>query len=129
MAEFTSALSSYVSQISKLTAMTTKWTVPKEEGTNKDDSKADEDCGNPMLACQECVPKKAKNWPNARSTLSAFHMTRLANDTWCYITDLSSKINSTGETTLELDSLTNTCVLGVDAWIFLDYEWLVIVEG
>ena len=35
----------------------------------------------------------------------------------------------TGETTLELDSHADTCVLGRDALIFLDYDRPVIVEG
>jgi hypothetical protein len=48
----------------------------------------------------------------------------LAIDPRCYITDHSSKINSTGETTLELDSHADTCVLGSDAFILLDYDRL-----
>jgi hypothetical protein len=44
-------------------------------------------------------------------------------------TDLSTKINSIGETTLELDSHADTCVLGHDALILLDYDRPVIVEG
>jgi hypothetical protein len=46
-----------------------------------------------------------------------------------YIIDLSTKINSIGETTLELDSHTDTCVLGSDAFILLDYDRPVIVKG
>jgi hypothetical protein len=42
-------------------------------------------------------------------------MTRLSIDPKWYITDLSTKINSTGETALELDSHAETCVLGRDA--------------
>ncbi len=61
--------------------------------------------------------------------MSAFHTTQLAIDPRGYITDLSTKINSIGETTLELDSHNDTCVLGRDALIFLDYDRPVIVEG
>jgi hypothetical protein len=38
-------------------------------------------------------------------------------------------MNSTGETTLELDSHADTCVLGRDALILLDYDRPVVVEG
>jgi hypothetical protein len=54
-------------------------------------------------------------------------MTRL--DPRQYITDLSTKINSISETTLELDSHADMCVLGHDALILLDYDRPVIVEG
>jgi hypothetical protein len=58
-----------------------------------------------------------------------FHMTQLAIDPRRYTTDLSTKINSTGETTLELDSHADTCVLGRDALIFLGYDRPIVVEG
>jgi hypothetical protein len=58
-----------------------------------------------------------------------FHTTRLAIDPRWYITDLSTKINSIGETTLELDLHADTCVLGRDALIFLDYDRPIIVKG
>ncbi len=61
--------------------------------------------------------------------MSAFCTTRLAIDPKWHITDLSTKIDSIGETTLELDSHTDTCVLGHDALILLDYDRPVIVEG
>ncbi len=61
--------------------------------------------------------------------MSAFRTTRFSIDPKWYITDLSTKINSIGETTLELDSHADTCVLGHDALIFLDYDRPVIVEG
>jgi hypothetical protein len=51
--------------------------------------------------------------------LSAFRTTQLSIDPKRYIIDLSTKINSIGETTLELDSHADTCVLGCDALIFL----------
>jgi hypothetical protein len=61
--------------------------------------------------------------------LSAFRTTRLSIDPNQYIIDLSTKINSIGETTLELDSHADMCVLGRDALILLDYDRPVIVEG
>ncbi len=61
--------------------------------------------------------------------MSAFRTTRLAIDSRRYITDLSTKIDSIGETTLELDSHADTCVLGRDTLILLDYDRPVIVEG
>jgi hypothetical protein len=56
-------------------------------------------------------------------------MTRLAIDPRWYITDLSTKIDSIGETTLELDLHADTCVLGLDALVLLDYDRPVIVKG
>jgi hypothetical protein len=56
-------------------------------------------------------------------------MTQLSIDPKQYITDLSTKINSIGETTLELDSHADTCVLGHDALVLLDYDRPVIVKG
>ncbi len=61
--------------------------------------------------------------------MSAFRTTWLSIDPKRYIIDLSTKINSIGETTLELDSHADTCVLGPDALILLDYDRPVIVEG
>ncbi len=60
--------------------------------------------------------------------MSAFRMTQLSIDPKRYIIDLSTKINSIGETTLELDSHADTCVLGRDALILLDYNRPVIVR-
>ena len=51
------------------------------------------------------------------------------NDQTRTMTDLSSKINANGETTLELDSHTEICVLGRDALIILDYDRLFKVVG
>ncbi len=57
-------------------------------------------------------------------------MTRLAIEPRHSITDLSTKVNSIGETTLlKLDSYADTCVLGCDALIFLDYDRPVVVKG
>jgi hypothetical protein len=57
------------------------------------------------------------------------HTTQLAIDPRWYITDLSTKINSIGETTLDFDLHADTCVLGRDALIFLDYGRPVVVKG
>jgi hypothetical protein len=56
-------------------------------------------------------------------------MTQLSINPRRYITDLSTKINFFGETTLELDSHAGRCVLGCDTLILLDYDRPVIVEG
>ena len=61
--------------------------------------------------------------------MSAFHTIRLAIDPRWYFADLSTNINSIGETTLELDLHADTCVLVRDALIFLDYDRPVVVEG
>jgi hypothetical protein len=46
-----------------------------------------------------------------------------------YLNNLSSTINSNGETTLELDSHTDTCILGCGALVFLDFDRPVCVQG
>jgi hypothetical protein len=56
-------------------------------------------------------------------------MTQLAIDLKRFINDLKNKVNSIGETTLELDLHADTCILGRDALIFLDYERPVVVKG
>ena len=53
----------------------------------------------------------------------------MAIDPTRFITDINSKLKSTGETTLELDSHADTCVLGRDALIIQDYERPVNVQG
>ncbi len=75
------------------------------------------------------MPKKQKKCPTGHSTLSAFHTTQLAIDPRHYFTDLSTKIYSIGETTLELDSHADTCVLGHGALIYLDYVRPIVVKG
>ncbi len=61
--------------------------------------------------------------------MSAFCTTQFSIDPKQYITDLSTKIISIGETTLELDSHADTCVLGHDALVLLDYIRPVIVKS
>ncbi len=58
-----------------------------------------------------------------------FRTTQLAIDLRWYITDLSTKVYSIGETTLELELHADKCVLGRDGLIFLDYDRPIIVEG
>jgi hypothetical protein len=61
---------------------------------------------------------------------AVFYMcAQLAIDPRHYITDLSTKLNSNGETTQELDSHAETCVLSCDALTFLDYDRPVVAEG
>ncbi len=45
------------------------------------------------------------------------------------VTDLTTKLNPHGMMTLELDSHTDTCVLGRDCLVILDYERPVQVVG
>ncbi len=60
--------------------------------------------------------------------MSEFRMTQLSIDPKWHIIDLSTKNNSIGETTLKLDLHTDTCVLGRDGMILLDYDRPVINE-
>jgi hypothetical protein len=110
-----SAVSAAALAISELTAATTKQTAAEEGETNDDDRIAatnpvwGQNHDNPAVAGrQRSVPKKEKNRPTGRGALSAFHTAQLAIDPRRYITDLSTKINSISETTLELDSHTDT---------------------
>ncbi len=61
--------------------------------------------------------------------MCAFRTVQLAIDPQRYLNDLRSKINSNGETTLKLDSHADTCVLGRDALILLDFDQPVCVQG
>jgi hypothetical protein len=133
VAELTSAISAVsaaASAISKLTAATTKHTAAGDGETNNSDAIVVPPWGHnpdsPAIAGhEEHVPKKSKTWLTGHSTLSAFRTTQLSIDPKQYITDLST----IGETTLELDSHADKCVLGCDALILLDYDRPVIVEG
>ncbi len=131
-----SAVSMAALAISELTVATTKRTTAEDGGTNDDDQIAatnsiwGQNRDKPAIAgYQGSMPKKQKISPTEHSTLSAFHMTQLAIDPRRYITDLSTKVNPFGETTPELDSHAETCVLSHDAFIFLDYERPVVVKG
>ncbi len=92
------------------------WGCPR--GKNRD---------NPALARQD--PGKETNNCTPDLSICAFWTIRLAIDPRRYITDLSSKINFYAETTLELDSHTDTCVLGYNALLFLEFEQPVVVQG
>ncbi len=137
VAELTTAISAVPAAalaISELTAVTTKGTAAECGETNDSDvigkPKWGHNRNNPAVAgCQEHVPKKPKILLIGHSTLSAFHTTQLFIGPRRYITDLSTKIDSIGETTLELDSHADMCVLGRDALILLDYDRPVIVKG
>jgi hypothetical protein len=139
VAELTSAvstLSAAALAISELTATTTKRNAAEDGRTNDNDHEAATNSirgwnhDNPAVAGRQgSVPKKQKNSPIGHSTLSAFRTTQLAIDPRQYITDLSTKVNSIDETTLELDSHSDRCVLGRAALIFLDYERPFVVEG
>jgi hypothetical protein len=62
--------------------------------------------------------------------VSTIRTTRIVLDPARLITDLSTKLdNPNGETTLELDSHADTCVLGWDALIIQDYNRPVEVYG
>ncbi len=54
---------------------------------------------------------------------------RLNLDQQCIVKDAGYKLESNYETTLELDSHADTCVLGHDALIILDYQQPVSVAG
>jgi hypothetical protein len=108
---------------------------PPDEGSDNDTEATDpawgRNCVNPAMAgCQKTVPRKRpKIWLSGCNTLSAFRLTQLAIDPRHIITDLSCKINSKGETTLELDSHTDKCILGPDTSILLNCDRPVVVKG
>ncbi len=65
-------------------------------------------------------------------SVSGVTTTRVNIDPTRLVTDIQSKIaiaSSSGETTLELDSHADTCILGCDALITLDYNRPVSVVG
>jgi hypothetical protein len=129
-----SAVSTAALAISELTTATTKHTAAECGETNDSDAIGEPKWGlnrnNPAVAGhQEHMPKKPKTSLIGHRTLSVFRTTQLSIDLKWEITDLSTKMNSIGETTLECDSHADTCVLGCDAFILLDYDRPVIVEG
>jgi hypothetical protein len=66
---------------------------------------------------------------NLTQTIETLRTIRLNLDRQRIIKDVSYKLESNYETTLELDSHTNTCVLGRDALIILDYQQPISVVG
>jgi hypothetical protein len=62
-------------------------------------------------------------------TIETLRTIRLSFDRQRIVKDVSYKLESNYKTTLELDSRVNTCVLGHDALIILDYQQPVSVMG
>jgi hypothetical protein len=62
-------------------------------------------------------------------TIETLRTIRLNLDQQGIVEDVSYKLESNYETTLELDSHDDTCVLGRDALIILDYQQPVSVVG
>ncbi len=62
-------------------------------------------------------------------TIETLRIIRLNLDQQRIVKDISYKLESNCATTLELDSHADTCVLGRDALIILDYQQPVSVVG
>ncbi len=62
-------------------------------------------------------------------TIETLRAIRLNLDQQRIVKDVGYKLESNYDTTLELDSHANTCVLGRDALIILDYQRPVSVVG
>ena len=60
--------------------------------------------------------------PDLTQTIETLRTIRLNLDQQCIVKDIGNNLESNYETTLELDSHANTCVLGRDALIILDYQ-------
>jgi hypothetical protein len=70
------------------------------------------------MTCDQTI-----SWsPNLTQTIKTLRTVRLNLDQQCIVKDVGYKLESNYETTLELDSPANTCVLGRDALIILDYQ-------
>ena len=67
--------------------------------------------------------------PDLTQTIKTLRTIRLHIDQQRIVNDLCYKLDNNHETTLELDSHANTCVLGRDALIILDYNRPVSVVG
>jgi hypothetical protein len=67
--------------------------------------------------------------PNLTQTIETLRTIRLNLDQHRIVKDVGYKLESNYETTLELDSYANTCVLGHDALIILDYQQPVSFVG
>ncbi len=67
--------------------------------------------------------------PNLTQTIETLRTIRLQIDQRCVVNDVRYKLDGIYETTLELDSHANTCVLGRGALITLDYNRPVSVVG
>ncbi len=67
--------------------------------------------------------------PDLTQTIETLRTIRLQIDQQRIVDDVHSKLDGIHETTLELDSHANTCVLGHDAMIMLDYNRPVSIVG
>jgi hypothetical protein len=67
--------------------------------------------------------------PDLAQTIEILRTIRLNLDQQRIAKDISYKLESNYEITLELDSHANTCVLGRDALIILDYQRPVSIVG
>jgi hypothetical protein len=67
--------------------------------------------------------------PDLTQTIETLRTIRLNLDQQRFVKDVGYKLESNYETTLELDFHANTCVLGRDAIIILDYNQPVFVGG
>jgi hypothetical protein len=73
---------------------------------------------------------RAISWsPNLTQTIETLRTIRLNLDQQRIVKDVGYILESNYETTLELDSHANTCVLGHNALIILDYQQPVSVVG
>jgi hypothetical protein len=68
-------------------------------------------------------------FPNLTQTIETLRTIRLNLDQRRMVKDVGYKLESNCETTLELDSHADTCVLGHDALIILDYQQPVSIVG
>jgi hypothetical protein len=60
--------------------------------------------------------------PDLIQAIETLRTIRVNLDQQCIVKDVGYKLESNYETTLELDSHADTCVLGHDALIILDYQ-------
>jgi hypothetical protein len=67
--------------------------------------------------------------PDLTQTIETLRIIRLHIDQQCIVKNVCYKLDGNHETTLELDSHADTCVLGHDALIILDYNRPVSVGG
>jgi hypothetical protein len=67
--------------------------------------------------------------PDLTQTIETLRTIRLQNDQQFIVKEVRYKLDGNLETTLELDSHANTCVLGRDAIIILDYNRPVSIVG
>jgi hypothetical protein len=67
--------------------------------------------------------------PNLTQTIESLRTIRLNLDQQRIVKDVCYKLENNYETTIELDSHANTCILGHDALIILDYQRPVFIVG